>query len=89
MSPKTMELYLKGYNRSAERKAKADSQQADYEAWLQGAYFTNAIAACFDKRAKYPRYPSMYEEPEQDAANMANEFAAFARRFNANFRAER
>lgn len=34
--------------------------------WIQGLYFTNAIAACLDKKAQYPKEPILIYPHEQE-----------------------
>ena len=86
MTPKAMSQYLVGYQRMKRMEAEQDAERMDYESWLAGSYVGNAIASCFDKRAKYPKRPHSYKEPEdtRTAADMAAEFRNFAKAFNAN-----
>lgn len=85
MTPKSVQQFQVGYNKQRQRQVDEAVEMADYQSWLAGAYVTNAIAACFDKRSKYPERPATVKEPEKTAKEEAADFAAFARRMNAQF----
>ena len=86
MTPKAVQQFQVGYNKQKQKQDEEAIQLSDYQAWLAGAYVTNAIAACFDKRSKYPQRPATIKEPEKTAREEADDFASFARRMNANFK---
>ena len=41
--------------------------KANRQAWIQGLYFANAVAACLDKKADYPKEPLYIYQHEQEA----------------------
>lgn len=86
MTPKAVQQFQIGYNKQRQRQIEEAAEMADYQSWLAGAYVTNAIAACFSKHGKYPERPATIKEPEKTAKEEAEDFAAFARRMNAQFK---
>lgn len=45
------------YRKAFEMKQKSDNEMNNFNAWLQGKYFAEAIAACFSKDSEYPEKP--------------------------------
>lgn len=79
MTPRDLRWYADG--RAKLRKRNGD--ETDEAAWLTGVYMSRAIAACFDKRSKYPATPfGRSEQKEKTAKQMASEFAAYADALN-------
>lgn len=55
-------MRLRRYKKEKEYHAK----EIEYQSWLTGLYVQNAIASCFDKKAKYPKNPLEEQEVVQD-----------------------
>lgn len=61
LNPKIMYIYQDAYL----KKKKDEMQTLDIQAYFQGMYVQNAIASCFNKKAKYPKKPLSLKREEQ------------------------
>ena len=50
------------FRKAFEMKQKSENELSNYNAWLQGKYFAEAIAACFSENYKYPEKPYGFDE---------------------------
>lgn len=60
LTPKAISIYRKVF----EDKLQDEYDRINYAAWLNGMYIMNSIAACIDKKAKYPDKPLKSESVE-------------------------
>ncbi|MDO4945677.1 MAG: hypothetical protein Q4E74_10825 [Ruminococcus sp.] len=53
------------YRKAYEMKQKSENEMNNFNFWLQGRYFAEAIASCFSKNHSYPDKPYGTDEKEQ------------------------
>lgn len=70
LNPKLMYLYQEEYIKEKEEEIK----MMDAAAYYQGLYVQQAIASCFDKKAKYPKKPlSIMQEEKRQLESMSED----------------
>ncbi len=61
LDPRKLKPFIEAFKQSQKLK----QEETNMEAWIQGIYFQQAIASCFNKDAKYPEKPINFSgEPE-------------------------
>lgn len=82
MTPKAIAVYRKVF----EEKQQEEYDRINYKSWLSGMYVMNAIAACIDKKAKYPEnlLSSKQSKNEELPDISAIKFGEWANAFNKN-----
>lgn len=78
MNPRILNIYRLQYEEEEQKNA----DMIDYSAWLNGRYVMRAIAACIDKKNKYPEAPFGKSTEEETSDVAAAKFSAWAKRFN-------
>lgn len=70
------------YRKAYEIKQKSENELNNFNAWLQGRYFAEAIASCFSKDYKYPEKPfelSKNKTEEEIMLERADRFRQFVK----------
>lgn len=64
---------------------KQEMKMLDVAAYYNGLYVQQAIASCFNKRAKYPKKPLCFMEKEQESLSDTEKFKLWIAEFNRKF----
>ena len=74
LNPKYMYMYQDNYIKEKQEQLK----MLDVAAFYQGLYVQQAIASCFDKKAKYPKKPLSIEAEEKKRLEKMSEKEYYA-----------
>lgn len=80
LNPKYMYMYQDNFIKEKEEQLK----MLDVAAFYQGLYVKQAIASCFDKRAKYPQKPLSFVERE-NTLSPEEKFKLWIEEYNRRF----
>ncbi|MDR0287863.1 MAG: hypothetical protein LBI03_09220 [Clostridiales bacterium] len=89
LSPSKLEPFAQAYRKKYELETEDFREKTNFAAWLQGIYFTRAIAVNFNKNAQYFNEPinllGQDDNAEKELAAKATKFEAWAAAFNRGF----